>query len=222
MYSYNNESIAEMNIFESIASMTRIVEDAFRVFNELVDNFDREDIDFTKLYNKIYEPKTRVEEHKIMLMEYLARLGEAIDYKQYYVSLTLSLERLVQLLDGASYRIMLLKKNYKTVNKIVNEYLKQMKDVINEQFKNFTSGLKTIAKEPRKTISFINEISKLENKADEIYREATFNLYTKFSNDILLLMMLRDILDFVEDTSDLLRKIGEELRYLALNRTSTI
>lgn len=217
MYSYGSNSIAEMNIYENLLNMVKIVEESLRVFNEFVDNLE-EEVDYSKLYVKMLEPKSRVEENKILLMEYLARLGEAIDHKQTYTSIILGFERLVQFLDGASYRVMILKNNYGKINRHLSDYLKRMKDVINEQFKNFSSGLKSIVKEPRKTINYINEISKLENRADEIYRDATYALYTRFSKEILLLMMFRDILDFVEDASDLLRSLGEELRYLALHR----
>ncbi len=218
MCAYNNESIAEMNIHENLVNLASIVEDALRIFNDVVNNLTKENVDLKKLYERILVPKNRVEENKIIFMEYLVRLGETIAYKQSYASIALGLERLAQYLDGASYRLVLLKKEDEFLNNDLYKYIDGLRKVINEQFNNLYQGLKKLRVEPKKTISLVNEISKLENRADEIYREATYTIYTKLSGKTLLLMMMRDVLDFMENSSDLLRSLGEELRYLALHK----
>ena len=218
MCAYNNESIAEMNIHENLVNLASIVEDTLRIFNDVVNNLTKENVDLKKLYERILVPKNRVEENKIIFMEYLVRLGETIAYKQSYASIALGLERLAQYLDGASYRLVLLKKEDEFLNNDLYKYIDGLRKVINEQFNNLYQGLKKLRVEPKKTISLVNEISKLENRADEIYREATYTIYTKLSGKTLLLMMMRDVLDFMENSSDLLRSLGEELRYLALHK----
>ncbi len=217
MVAYSDESIAEMNIYENLVNLARIAEDVLRIYNEIIDNLSS-DTDLIRVYNKISEPRGRVEENKVLFMEYLARVGETLPYKQNYASIALGIERFTQLLDGASYRLALLRSKKMNIDEEICGYLKEFKNIINEQYNSFINALRKIRVDPKITLKNVTNISKLENRADEIYRSATFALYTKLSNQILLLMMLKDIFDFIENTSDLIKSIGEELRYLALHK----
>lgn len=217
MTGYNDESIAEMNIYENLVNLARLGEDVLRVFNNIVYSLKTEN-DLSKVYNKIRDPKARVEENKILFMEYLARLGEMIMYKQNYASIALDIERLTQLLDGASYRLSLLKSKNLDIDNEIYRYIEEMKKTVDRQYECFLNGLRKIRSEPKKTLLEVSEITKLENTMDELYREATLKIYMKFSDNILLLMMLKDIFDFIENASDLLKSMGEELRYLALHK----
>lgn len=217
MTGYNDESIAEMNIYENLVNLARLGEDVLRVFNNIVYSLKTEN-DLSKIYNKIRDPKARVEENKILFMEYLARLGEMIMYKQNYASIALDIERLTQLLDGASYRLSLLKSKNLDIDNEIYRYIEEMKKTVDRQYECFLNGLRKIRGDPKKTLLEVSEITKLENAMDELYREATLKIYMKFSDNILLLMMLKDIFDFIENASDLLKSMGEELRYLALHK----
>ena len=217
MCAYNNESIAEMNIHENLVNLASIVDDALRVFNSIIDNLNK-DVDLGKIYEKMHEPKSKIEENKVIFMEYLVRLGETLSYKQNYATIALGLERLTQYLDGASYRLVLLKKENGFLRNNLYSYIDGLRKVLNEQYTNLREGLKKLRTEPKKTLQYVDEITKLENRADDLYREATYMIYTKLSDKTLLLMMMKDILDFMENASDLLRTLGEELRYLALHK----
>jgi len=215
---YSSESIAEMNIHENLVNLLSIVDDVVRVFNDIVDNAIREDVDMEKLYERLREPRNRFEDSRAIFMEYLVRLGETIPYKQNYAALALGLERLTQYLDGASYRLTLLRKEAGRLNSELYRYVDGLRKVIVEQFNKLYEGVRRLKTEAKKTIQCVDEIRRLENQADDIYREATYTIYTKLSSKILILMLMRDLLDFMEDTADLLRSLGEELRYLALHR----
>jgi len=215
---YANESIAEMNIYENLVNLMSIVEEIFKVFNSIVVGFAQEGSDLVKLYEKLREPKTRLEESRAIFTEYLVRLGEALTPKQSYAVLALGLERLTQYLDGASYRLMLLKREVGVVDHELYKYIDGLRGVIAEQFAKLYEGFKKLRGETRKAIQYAEEIRSMENRADDLYREATYAIYTKLSNRILVLMLMRDLLDFMEDACELLRSLGEELRYLALHK----
>jgi len=218
MYRYgNNESIAEMNIFENLINITYIIKDFMSILNNIIENISRDDTSVEIIYSKIIEPKHRIQENKIMFMEYLVRLGESLPMKEHYVSIVLGLERLSQYIDGAAYRLTLLKRSGNPPKELLN-YLSELYKILNEQLDNFIDGLKKIRVEPKKTIDYVNNVLKLEDKADELYREASYSIYSMLSDRIILLMVMRDILDFLEDSSDLMRSLGEELRYLALHK----
>jgi len=52
------------------------------------------------------------------------------------------------------------------------------------------------------------------------YRLFTFTLYEKYSSNIMLVLFLKEIIDIVEDSADLVKEAAEELMYLAMHKIS--
>ena len=217
MAEYSNDTLAEMHIHENLVNLLRQSDEIVKVFVEVVEGL-QEDKDFEKIYNKIHVPKTRIEENRIMFMEYLIRLGETLRNRQNYIALANGIEKFIQLLDGATYRLSLFKrKGYHADNEIYN-MLKELATTIVSEYRSIYDGLTRLKTDPKKALISIRDLSKLENKADELYRELTFTIYSKYQNQIVPLMVLKDAIEFMENTADLLKSMGEELRYLALYR----
>jgi len=217
MAEYSNDTLAEMHIHENLVNLLRQSDEIVKVFIEVVEGL-QEDKDFEKIYNKIHVPKTRIEENRIMFMEYLIRLGETLRNRQNYIALANGIEKFIQLLDGATYRLSLFRrKGYHADNEIYN-MLKELATTIVSEYRSIYDGLTRLKTDPKKALISIRDLSKLENKADELYRELTFTIYSKYQNQIVPLMVLKDAIEFMENTADLLKSMGEELRYLALYR----
>ena len=217
MAEYSNDTLAEMHIHENLVNLLRQSDEVVKVFVEVVEGL-QEDKDFEKIYNKIHVPKTRIEENRIMFMEYLIRLGETLRNRQNYIALANGIEKFIQLLDGATYRLSLFRrKGYHADNEIYN-MLKELATTIVSEYRSIYDGLTRLKTDPKKALISIRDLSKLENKADELYRELTFTIYSKYQNQIVPLMVLKDAIEFMENTADLLKSMGEELRYLALYR----
>jgi len=217
MAEYSNDTLAEMHIHENLVNLLRQSDEIVKVFVEVVEGL-QEDKDFEKIYNKIHVPKTRIEENRIMFMEYLIRLGDTLRNRQNYIALANGIEKFIQLLDGATYRLSLFKrKGYHADNEIYN-MLKELATTIVSEYRSIYDGLTRLKTDPKKALISIRDLSKLENKADELYRELTFTIYSKYQNQIVPLMVLKDAIEFMENTADLLKSMGEELRYLALYR----
>ncbi|MCD6196188.1 MAG: DUF47 domain-containing protein [Staphylothermus sp.] len=217
MAEYSNDTLAEMHIHENLVNLLRQSDEIVKVFVEVVEGL-QEDKDFEKIYNKIHVPKTRIEENRIMFMEYLIRLGDTLRNRQNYIALANGIEKFIQLLDGATYRLSLFRrKGYHADNEIYN-MLKELATTIVSEYRSIYDGLTRLKTDPKKALISIRDLSKLENKADELYRELTFTIYSKYQNQIVPLMVLKDAIEFMENTADLLKSMGEELRYLALYR----
>ncbi len=217
MAEYSNDTLAEMHIHENLVNLLRQSDEIVKVFVEIIDGL-QDDKDFEKIYNKIHVPKSRIEENRIMFMEYLIRLGETLRNRQNYIALANGIEKFIQLLDGATYRLSLFRrKGYRADNEIYN-MLKELATTVVSEYRCIYDGLTTLKTDPKKALISIRDLSKLENKADELYRELTFMIYSKYQNQIVPLMVLKDAIEFMENTADLLKSMGEELRYLALYR----
>jgi hypothetical protein len=218
MCGYADETLAEMHLNEYLLNMTTIVNDALRVFDEAVGHMKDKDLDYDRIYNRILEPKRKIEENRLMFLEYLIRLSEGLPYREYYASIARGLERFVQLLDGAVYRISLFKRNGSTLEENLLELLTQFASTVKLMHKTFTEALEKLKIDPKKSLVKITEVYSLENKADEQYRRLEYEIYSKLSRDITGLMILRDAIDFMEDACDTVKDTGEELRYLALSK----
>ncbi|ADI32429.1 DUF47 domain-containing protein [Staphylothermus hellenicus] len=217
MAEYGQDTLAEIHVYENMVNLLNQADDVIKAFTDVLSNL-LSDQEFDKLYNKIQAPKIRVEENRLMLMEYLIRLGETLPNRQNYISIALGIDRLVQLLDGASYRLTLLRMKGYRIDQNIYDQLKELASTVIAQYHELNEGLNKLKTDPKKTIMHVREISRLENKADELYRNLTFTIYTKYENKIVPLMVLKDAIDFLENAADLLKALGEELRFLALHR----
>ncbi len=215
---YSEDTLAEMHIHEYLLTLLRTVDDAFKIFEESVVYFDTRDVDMDRVYMKILEPKNRIEEARLLFMEYLIRLGEGLTDSERYASIAIGLEKIVQHLEGVVYRLSLLRKKGYVVDGDIQAGLTALLSSLKQMYASLSEGLSKLKDDPRKTLAMVDEINKLENRADENYRQLTFTIYTKLSDKIVPLMVFRDIVDFIEDACDIIKSIGEELRYLALYR----
>lgn len=212
-----NESLAEMHIHESLTNLARLASDVFRSFNEIVVNI-RENTDFQRLYTKLRGLKDNVEDNRIMFMEYLVRLGDAVANRNLYIDLALKIDRSSQLLDGASYRLALYRTKGLNVDEELFGLLKEIAAALIAEYDSFCDGLSKLRVDPKKALQKVKSINDLEGRIDELYRHITFTLYSKYADNIVGLMVLKDAVDFMENTADTIKELGEDLRYLALQR----
>ncbi|MGC9182134.1 DUF47 family protein [Thermogladius sp. KZ2Tp1] len=213
-------SIAEMNSIDYLTMMVRDVEDVLAVLEEAVKAYAGGN-SVSRVYPKIRDLKNKVEEGKVLILEYLMRLGEALMNARSYIAVAQGLDKIAQLSDGAGYRLMLLEENnIRLDNKIVDSVVELVKTA-RKQMLLVRDSLEKLRLNPRKSLSNCSEVSKLEALADETYRNTTFSLYTLHSGNIVALMVGKEIVDFVEDICDFAKLIGEEIRFLALLKTAS-
>ncbi len=218
MTAYTNDTLAEMHLLEYLENLLRIADDAVRSFIDAINNLKNDNVDYIKIHDKISRPKQQLEENRILFMEYLIRLGENLPNRSNYASIATGLERLVQLLEGAVYRLSLLRSSGYSIEDEIVKLLVEGSSNVRSSFIALTDAISKLRSEPKKTLLKVNEIIELENRGDDIYRKTTFTIYNKLSNQIVPLMVLRDVVDFIEDACDVIKDVGEELRYLALYR----
>lgn len=214
---YSDRSLAELFVHENLVNLVERGFEVLRVFEEAL-NVLCSSNDVRRVYEKIHEPKSRVEEARLLFMEYLVRVSEGIVIKDHYMRIALGVERLAQIVEGVVYRFTLVKERGITVDVDLMKKVKELVEVIKEQYFNIHRGVKNLREKTKEILPIVNNIVGLEARADELYRSITITVYTKYSNDIAALMLFKDIVDFIEEASDTLKNVGEELRYIALHR----
>lgn len=214
---YSDKSLADLFIHENLLNMLEKGRDVVRVFTEVLDEFIKEG-DVSKAYDKFLAPKLSVEEARLMFMEYIIRVGENVVNKEHYVKIALGVERLAQILEGALYRLLIVRKHNISVDQASRNIIVEFRRIIEEQYSTLWNCIRRLRENSRESLLGVNDIVKLENRADELYREATVSIYAKYASNIFALMLFRDVIDFFEEAVDTLKNIGEEVRYIALHR----
>ena len=221
-YWSGSESLAEMHVYEALGNLARMGLDVVMEFNNFVENLDIDIRTIGSLYQKLYGQKQRIEETKMLVMEYLVRLGSALNNKDIYVNLALSLDRTVQLIDGAAYRLYMYVANG---FKLDEELYSGVKDFIKrliEEYRILYEGLSKLRFDPKKTLQSMEQVVKIESDLDMKYREIELDLFKKLSSNIPALMLLKEAIDFIEDVADVIKESAEGVRYLALHRVTTL
>ncbi|MEM0355970.1 MAG: DUF47 domain-containing protein [Desulfurococcaceae archaeon] len=214
---YSDRSLADLFIHENLLNLLEKGRDVVKAFIEVVDEFVKEG-DVSKVYNKFLAPKLNVEEARLMFMEYIVRVGDVVN-KEHYIKIALGIERLAQILEGALYRLLLVRKHNISIEQDSKNILVEFRVIIEEQYSTLWNCVRKLRENSKESLLGVNDIVKLENRADELYREATVSIYSKYAHNIFALMLFRDIIDFFEEAVDTLKNVGEEIRYLALYRT---
>lgn len=214
---YSDRSLAELFVHENLANLVERGFEVLRVFEEALNVLGSTN-NIRRVYEKILEPKSRVEEARLMFMEYLVRVSEGIAIRDHYMRIASGIERLAQIVEGVVYRFTLAKERGISIDSDLMGNVKEFLKIIKEQYVNIHKGVKNLRERTKEILSLANDIVRLEARADELYRSTTISIYTKYSNDIAALMLFKDIVDFIEEASDTLKNIGEELRYIALHR----
>ncbi len=214
-------SIAEMHVFEELNNLARMSYDTLRDFREFVDVLiNNGDQVIAKAYEKLRSRKHRVEENKVMVMEYLVRLGRALEEKDMYASIALSLDKTVQKIDGAAYRLYMFIANKYSFDNELHSCVSKFVEKLLEEYNMFYDGLNLLRSNPRRCIKNMEQVVKLEEELDKIYRSSELELFKKLADNIPALMIMKDAMDFIEDVADIIKEAGETLRYLALHRAA--
>ncbi|WP_276814323.1 DUF47 domain-containing protein [Desulfurococcus amylolyticus] len=213
-------SLAELTAIEYLGNMMSIVSDQVSVLTALMNQYSPSP-DVEKMYERVRSIKHRGEEMKIMLMEYLVKNSEVMMYSRSYIEMVRTIDRFIQHVDSVAYRILIASKNNISINNDLITTLQTMMGKVRQQVNLIQDSLQKLSTHPRKSMEHVDEVLKLEDEVDNIFRESIFKVYETYSSSVAGLMVLKDLIEYIEELSDLLKNLGEEIRYLALVRTVT-
>ncbi|WFO75708.1 DUF47 family protein [Desulfurococcaceae archaeon MEX13E-LK6-19] len=215
----SRESIAEMHLHEALGNLARMGLDTIIEFKKFVSNINIDVARLGSLYQQLRGKKQRVEDTKVLVMEYLVRLGAAINNRDVYADVALSLDRSIQLADGAAYRLYMFVENGFNTDVDIHNDIKAFVEKLVEEYRLLYDGIMKLRVDPKQSLKIMEKIIKIEDELDGMYREIELKLFKKLSNNIAALMLLKEAIDFIEDISDVVKEAGEAVRYIALHRT---
>lgn len=213
------ESIAESAISEQLVALLRRSTDLFKELQSLLkelDDLNKAGVE--KIYGRIRLIKDEIEEGATNLFEYVVRVSPALPMENLYVGIVQNIIRLSEHGEAAANRALLLAtKGFEKMSDNMYIYLDSVIRRITEMISVVIDMLNKL-RSSKAVKELYQKETTLENNVDEIYRELGLEIIKCYSNDVGALLLLKELADKLEDTADILKKVGSDLRLISLHR----
>lgn len=213
------ESIAESAISEQLIALIRRSTDLFKELQSLLkelDDLNKAGVE--KIHGRIRLIKDEIEEGATNLFEYVVRVSPALSMEDLYVGIVQNIIRLAEHGEAAANRALLLvTKGFEKMSDNMYIYLDSMIRRIMEMMGTLIDMLNKL-RNSRVVKELYQKEATLENNVDEIYRELGLEMIRCYSNDVGALLLLKELTDKLEDTADILKRVGSDLRLISLHR----
>jgi uncharacterized protein Yka (UPF0111/DUF47 family) len=212
---YASGSISRATIVELLANMAREVELTAsvveRVLKEkgmgfpVLDKMSRQDVRMLK---------DKAETFRRRLLEYMANgRVEVVGFREFYVSIALSIESSALKLDAGIFRLLLLSKVSGEIPDHIKDLYLSLLGRIRDAAGYLTDLIRLIAsvynRDQRRRISDLEaKISQVESDADSDYRNAISSVIETYSADAKSLLLAKEAADYLEGAVDALYNAG--------------
>ncbi len=215
------ESLAESHIKEQVTSVLRSIEDEVRELMYMIRDLDEgKGVAVERRHSRIRNIKDNIENFSINLMEYIIRTAPVLTTKDVYASIVQNLHRVAEHLEAAAYRNLLLSSGEFTrmpddVFAILDGMVKKILNMVDR----LESMISKVGRSDKQVRELYIELLKTENSVDEYYREAGIKTIKYYANkDVGALILVKELFDKVEETADLLMRVGTYIRYLSIQK----
>ncbi|AWR99550.1 phosphate transport regulator [Metallosphaera hakonensis] len=209
-------SIAHMNLEERLQQISLKVIDQVRTLYELMKS--GEAATPMQVYSKINGIKNSVEMDKFMLGEYIIRIKEGIQDKDLYIDVLNNLEKISQNLDAASYRLSVLISRGTQIDELLYKLITIIAEKLLASLTHLVESLRLLSINAQKSVESARNIMKLEEEVDDLYRSLELKLFEKKYDDLIYVMLMKDVADRLEDSEDMIRDSATSITYIAFGR----
>ena len=204
--------MAEINLLEVVSAMINNLLDEIRMFHNNIGVLGSPE--GNKVTIKVRDLKERVEELKDQAMEYVAKLEYGLIAKDVFAPMIIDLNNVAQLIDGASHYLN--KAFERCPNENARNLAKNILERLIDQVHNIREAARLVLTNPRLSMEYAKKASKIEDEVDRIFREGIMiALETK---DCVSTIVTWSAISNLEDASDLLKDIADNMRYFALHK----
>lgn len=218
--STSRESIAEYSIIEQTRSIVRAAIQIFRELLSQIKDLSDGKVEVVKIrHERIRSAKNSIEGSLITVMEYIVRTAPALMLKDIYVSIIENVLKSVESCEAASYRALAL--TSRGLSKLDDMLYALAESMIRNSIsmtETIDSMLNLISVNPKKVGELYIDVVKLEDTVDNFYRNALLELVKSKEYDVGELVLIKELIDKLEDAADRLKDVATHLKYLSLHR----
>ncbi|MGD0494823.1 MAG: DUF47 family protein [Candidatus Bathyarchaeia archaeon] len=193
----------------------RKVVDVTRKVPQMIDCFNKNDKDGAKqLFSEIRSGEDEVDKARRLVSQELAEIGAILFSREDFLRFTNLTSEIADFSEGIAFRL----------NEITNHNWKVPTDIKKELLTLSEAVLETIVKLKEtvmvlnygasKTMEKAKDVEIAEQKVDEIYRELEIRLLSS-KMDFPALILLRDVLQLLEDSADKAEDAADAVRILS-------
>jgi len=208
-------SIAHLTLEEKLQQISLKLVDEIRAFYEFLTIKSQNPM---QLYAKIDGIKNSVENEKYLLGEYIIKIKEGLDDKDLYINILDRLEKISQNLDAGAYRLSVLRTRNTEIDNLTYKLIIVMSEKILASLTHLIESIKSLSTDAKKSIDSARNILKLEEEVDDLYRNVELKLFERKYEDLIYIMLMKDIVDRLEDSEDLIRDSANDITYIAFGR----
>ncbi len=215
------ESLAETHIREQLLTLIRSIEDELRELTLMIRDLDEgKNVAVERRYTRIKSIKDSIETMSVNLLEYIIRISPTFTAKDVYMTITQNLLRAAEHIEAAAYRNLLLSSGEFTrmpdnIFAILDETVKKVINMVSL----VNNMLTKLGGEERLLREAYIELLKTEASVDEYYREAGIGVIKYYSSrDVGALLLVKELFDKIEETADILNKVGTYIRYISISK----
>jgi predicted phosphate transport protein (TIGR00153 family) len=210
---------ASFRLLDFVMEHSKRLWDSYKYLEEMMELYlkNRSNKRVKELAEEIKRVEKEGNDVKLRIFDYLARVGEALMYREDWMRLILNLDNLLDYVDGISYRLSIAasKRWYPTPE--VAEGFRRLLLLINMMFDKLKQALLLLPSDALKVLELCNQLEDLEGEVDERHRE--LNLVLLESNvSFSAFVVLYEVLERLETLADLAVKTGDNLRLIAMHR----
>ncbi|HDD26544.1 MAG TPA: hypothetical protein ENF75_05605 [Acidilobales archaeon] len=218
--SATSETIAEMNLIETIRNILRDLTTPVREFNDAIIDFEEGRYEAVKVrYARVRNRKNEIEDNVIKSTEYMIRVGPGLLFKDIYANILSALNAAAERVEAFMYRLYLLT----TFDKIrfgdeIVSNVQEMIKIVLQQIESADIMLTYVASNPKRAVNEYLKSVKLEDTLDDVYRAVSISVLKAFTTNVAVLMLVKEMIDKIEDLGDILKSIATQLHYIALHK----
>ena len=206
-------SIAEINVDEQIFRMLNNLIDGIRLIREQIEQKTT-----GNLFAKVDGVKNNNEWLNMNLANYLVKLRESLEAYDLYIEIGRLIEKASQNLSAVSYRLSMIFMKEKDIENALGTLISTMIEKVLQQAIELAEAVKMLSISPKKVEEMARNVMKLEEDVDDIYRNSEVKVFES-SRDLIVTMLLKDVIDRLEDTADLMREIAADLNLVSYLRS---
>lgn len=211
-------SIAESNIAEQVRTLCKLLVDEYMYVNDLFKLFaNHMYVAVESEYPKVRNSKENLENASDKAMEYLVRVGIGLGFKDIYASIMQEISKAAELLDTAAYKLVILSKLRPKLTDKISALMERILENIKLSLEKLDTAASLFLVNPKKAIEISFEISKIEASIDELYRDMNISLIAEVESEKVLII-LKDVVDTLEEIADVIRHAATYIRYISLHR----
>jgi len=213
----DREEDFRITILNLIQDQVRVVLEGYRALLDMLEQFLRGEKtkNIEEIYDKILKNDEKAKEMNRLVEREISNVGALLTSRENFVRLTLEIDRIADITEGAAFRLVNLSKMKTKLNKETCKLFTELGEAVLETLVSMRQALLATTLNSSSLNEKIKETEVKEKHTDEIYRKLDLELL-KSNLHISQLLLCREVAEMIEDISDHAERVADVLRALTV------